>query len=424
MQADTNGIAVPESTMVTQNQCRGIDDCMQEQRLALHTSGYEPARRNGQALMQVVMDTSTPGGMAKVVTEIAQHVSRPDGNASRVMLARRAVDQWHKTVASHLERSMKLVAPLASSLLSRSQGQAGALMFLMILLAGAIVAVGFVIHFATGHSGRSLQTNDLRAVADRRKWEKDWQEESSCGSLTSDSQLSLAHHPRGSAGIVDRGEVGPPSSSELRREFCPALVVPRGHECILSVPKPRQDQNDSFDVEDLQGNPLIRAEVMPAARATGNTIVKLKALFQPPGSAVSAGTTLAFCKVTQVTTDSGSNVQVYNGRNELFAHLSKVISASQLQTVWDGHGQLPGRTDFRPCYLLSGIKSSPKVLFQGNFYEDAVTVTNELQELMADTEPVSCAPGGRRCFKLRVSSNVDVGFVLCGLLSIAQMEAQ
>lgn len=427
VQEGVNGMAASVSVM--------------EHWLALHDVSSEPAQRNGRALMQVVMETSTRGDIANA-TEIAEQdtgtrealleVPEPIANYSRVTPERKAVDQWHKAVASQLERSIKAMAPMASNLIGRSEGQSVALIFLVLLLAGAFLALGILVYLATGsghsgprhvsrgigHSGQFIPTNGPRGDANLGK---DWHE-SSCSdgdSLTSDSQLSLTPHPRGSAGLVDKTERL--SIGELRQDFCPALVVPHGHECILNVPKPQPEQIDSFDVEDLQGNPLIRAEVMPAARATGNTIVKLKALFQPPGSPVSAGTTLAFCKVTQVTIESGSCVQVYSGRNELFAHLSKVTSMSQLQALWNG---APGRADFRPCYLLNGIKSGPKVLFHGNFQEDAVFVTNEFQELMADTEPTSCVPGGRRCFKLRVSSNVDVGVILCGLLSIAQMEAQ
>jgi hypothetical protein len=109
------------------------------------------------------------------------------------------------------------------------------------------------------------------------------------------------------------------------------------------------------------------------------------------------------------------NAYIYDSHNELFAHLTKVMTP--------GAGSKHGGDMSKPCYVLTSGRMGLQWVVDGNFREHAIHIANEDHRMLADTEPhvMRFDPSGS-FYKLRVSECVDVGLVLCALLSIDQME--
>jgi len=85
-------------------------------------------------------------------------------------------------------------------------------------------------------------------------------------------------------------------------------------------------------------------------------------------------------------------------------------------------GQL-ARDPSRPRYVMKPDFGNQTLLFDGIFEDHAVLIMDEVQEALADAEPCSMPsdPAGKY-FRLRVSSDVDVGLVLACLLSIEELQ--
>lgn len=204
------------------------------------------------------------------------------------------------------------------------------------------------------------------------------------------------------------------------RALCPELIVPRGSECILVVhylPPGQKDQVE-FDILDINGEPVLKVEVAPAPPQSGsrqnpkqpgsqrsrNPTVILKSL-QPRET--TGGFIFAYCRITTKDDDTGTrqqNVYIYKEDDELYAHLMK--------------------DDTRKRYVLTSGHHGLQLLFEGNFEEHVVNVTNEAGERVAATEPRVMHFDPTKYYKLRVAANADVGLVLCGLLMINQMEGR
>lgn len=200
------------------------------------------------------------------------------------------------------------------------------------------------------------------------------------------------------------------------RALCPELIVPRGSECILVVrylPPGQKDQVE-FDILDINGEPVLKVEVVPSsgsARQNAKQIVSqrsrsptiiLKSL-QPRET--TGGFVFAYCRITTKDDDSGGkqqNVYIYKEDDELYAHLMK--------------------DEMRKRYVLTSGHHGLQLLFEGNFEEHVVNVTNESGDRVAATEPRVMHFDPTKFYKLRVAANADVGLVLCGLLMISQME--
>lgn len=201
------------------------------------------------------------------------------------------------------------------------------------------------------------------------------------------------------------------------RHLCPELVVPRGSECILAVRclVTARLQQVEFDVKDVNGKAVLRVEVSPHFARTASTpwpaglqrspTIRLMSLHPRE---TTGGYVLAYCcNVTKEDTSVGAkrNVYIYQEDDELFAHLMK--------------------DEIRKRYVLTSGRLGLQLLFEGNFEEHAVDVTNEARELLACTEPsVMDFDPVNKHYKLRVTADVDVGLVLCGLLAIDQMEVK
>jgi len=192
------------------------------------------------------------------------------------------------------------------------------------------------------------------------------------------------------------------------KHLCPGLVVPHGNECILAVPTmPAAGSTDmaTLNVQDLEGRPVIQADVvMPhSARAsdTQRAIVVLRAGSAPRVGNPLGAPLLAYCKAGYET-GSRRTVYIYNGRDELFAQISRS------NTNW---------------YVLSRSVDGVQLFLEGDIRYHAVTVTNEQSLVVSESSSTSMSfnPGGSY-YKLRVAANVDVGLILCALFSMDFLE--
>merc|ERR1719387_896382 len=120
---------------------------------------------------------------------------------------------------------------------------------------------------------------------------------------------------------------------------------------------------------------------------------------------------IAYCKAGP---ESGGrrSAYVYDASNELFAHVTKVMTPV-LPSAASGKGGASSDVS-RPCYVLTSGRIGLQWLLDGNFREHAVHVTSEQRRMLADTEPcpMKFDPAGTH-YKLRVTECVDLGLVLC-----------
>jgi len=160
----------------------------------------------------------------------------------------------------------------------------------------------------------------------------------------------------------------------------------------------------TLNVQDLDGKSVIQADVvMPqSARASDpqRALVVLRAGSAPRVGNQLAAPLLAYCKASH---DLGSRkiVYIYDGRDELFAQISKD----------------------RGRYVLTSGRVGFQLFFEGDILHHAVQVMNEQELVVSETSSAvtSFNPGGSY-FKLRVASNVDVGLILCALFSMDFLE--
>jgi len=235
----------------------------------------------------------------------------------------------------------------------------------------------------------------------------------------------LPSRPQIRSPVLSNTQLYPPSPlpthddvvESIETYLCPGLVVPAGNECVLALPTLSAS---SCDVRDSEGKTLLKAEVTPPvwdAQGSDLPLVVLRAapLSHRMPEISGPGQLLAYCKVGPVL-EGRRAVCVYNNRDELFAHITKVTPVNQVQTARQRGPQ--------SCYVLTRSRTRLRVHFDGNFAVHSVSITNERKEYMAHTEPVKMAWATKGAYyQLTVSSNVDVGLVVCSLLAIDQMAA-
>lgn len=228
----------------------------------------------------------------------------------------------------------------------------------------------------------------------------------------------------------------PPPMANPKRfcpQLCPGLVVPRGSECVLAVQPPQPPARGAkeasavtVEVLDLRGKPVLRATVsrplqwpqvsheaansaVPWATAKGAPAMTLRMLqpvggpgHLPQGSRLFDSSVLSICRAG-VTPDGLRQMFVYDANSRLFGRLAKDPTRSR--------------------YVLTSSRGEGAIFFDGLFRDNAVLIANDHQEQLADSEPCSMAfnPQGK-FFRLRVSSGVDVGLMLVGLVCISEME--
>lgn len=196
----------------------------------------------------------------------------------------------------------------------------------------------------------------------------------------------------------------------LKKALCPGLVVPRCSECLLAVPTvqscgiPPQSEA-TFIVRDFHGQQVIRCDVRRPvwSRNERSTIVVLRAV--SPRIHEEYPPVLGYCQAGPFL-DVQKSVMIQDANQEPFASLVK--------------------DPRRPFYAMAQVAGGPMVVFEGNFAEMSVSITDDNQALLADTFPtdVDFDPVQQKYFKLRVNSRVDVGVLLCCLVSIQLMELQ
>lgn len=196
------------------------------------------------------------------------------------------------------------------------------------------------------------------------------------------------------------------SFNRKRKLLCPGLEVPRGSECLLAVPTlqscgiPPQDEV-TFIVRDLHGTQVIQCEVRVPDWSAGDRSPILLLRAASPRSQGEQAPLLACCQVGPLVGNKKS-VMIQDANREPFASLVQHPS--------------------RQSYALS-VYGGPLTVFTGNFAENTMTVANENQEPLADTEPSPVSfDTVRAYYRLRVASKVDVGLILCCMVSIHIME--
>lgn len=230
-----------------------------------------------------------------------------------------------------------------------------------------------------------------------------------------------------SPGILPRGPLGgtggtspalaplmPGMGDALSGQLCPGLVVPPGNECVVAVPL--QDRGyvpgggSSFSVRELSGTPVIQVEtsVPQWGGGPGKPMVQLRAAHgQRP--------LIASCRAATEGPGGRRSAYVHDVADGLFAHVTKVLT--------QGAGATTGGALSRPCYVLTSGRVALQLLFDGDFAGHRVKVTDEDRRILADSEPQTMKfDRTNTYYRLRVSEGVDVGLVLCALLSIEQLE--
>jgi len=205
--------------------------------------------------------------------------------------------------------------------------------------------------------------------------------------------------------------------------LCPGLVVPHGNECILAVRATRAGSAPAavvMDVLDLQGKAVLAADMRANQRGSNrpggismqtSPVITLRTTspIEPargrpdPGD----GNVLATCRLGDTAAFGRSGtMQIYNGEGNLFGTLTKDMPVSR-SSRW----------------VFTASNGSTRLIFEGSYFDRTINVTDENNEQVAETEPWT-APFDSKAYyyKLKVVSDVDVGLMLCGVLSIERLE--
>lgn len=195
--------------------------------------------------------------------------------------------------------------------------------------------------------------------------------------------------------------------SILKKALCPGLVVPRSCECLLAVPTLQScgippQREVSFVVPDLNGMQVLLCDVRKPDWDTGEACTMLVLKAASPKSKGDDPPVLGYCKAGP-SRGAQRSVIIQNAKRENFASFA--------QDPW------------RPAYTLSYVSGGAVVMFEGNFAANMVNIMDESQVVLADTMPcqVNFEPS-KSYYKLRASSRVDMGLLLCCLISIQLME--
>lgn len=194
------------------------------------------------------------------------------------------------------------------------------------------------------------------------------------------------------------------------QHLCQGLVVPGGSECVLAVRLPQPAPPGSNWLE-------VKADVMDL---TGKAV--LVATLRPPSlQALSKDPAVVLSPTSAQTVSNQELARCYASRGS-----DGEIGIDICKATGEVYGRL-ARDPSRPRYVLTKMGSNPMppltLLFDGLFKEHAVLASDGIQaEPAADAEPCSMSfdPQGTY-YRLRVSSNVDVGLMICCLLSIDEL---
>mmetsp|Transcript_54068 Transcript_54068/g.107616 ORF Transcript_54068/g.107616 Transcript_54068/m.107616 type:complete len:527 (+) Transcript_54068:183-1763(+) len=211
-----------------------------------------------------------------------------------------------------------------------------------------------------------------------------------------------------------RGQVNP---KRFCPQLCPGLVVPLGSECILAVqpvapmPSSCESKMTTVQILDLCGKPVLKATVCRMRKSSSKPAVTLRMLESPHGRLESS--VLATCS-EDCAENGHRQMCIRDSNNKIFGHLGRDLSVTNRYML-----QCVSGTDTRDSTKKCTVS------FEGSFGNHKVLIQNDYQEQLADSE--ECVMNFSPCtkfYKLRVASGVDVGLMICCLVSIDELEVQ
>jgi len=200
-------------------------------------------------------------------------------------------------------------------------------------------------------------------------------------------------------------------------QLCPGLVVPLGSECILAVqpvapmPSSCESKMTTVQILDLCGKPVLKATVCRMRKSSSKPAVTLRMLESPHGRLESS--VLATCS-EDCAENGHRQMCIRDSNNKIFGHLGRDLSVTNRYML-----QCVSGTDTRDSTKKCTVS------FEGSFGNHKVLIQNDYQEQLADSE--ECVMNFSPCtkfYKLRVASGVDVGLMICCLVSIDELEVQ
>eukprot|EP00441_Pelagodinium_beii_P044333 CAMPEP_0197629934 /NCGR_PEP_ID=MMETSP1338-20131121/7590_1 /TAXON_ID=43686 ORGANISM="Pelagodinium beii, Strain RCC1491" /NCGR_SAMPLE_ID=MMETSP1338 /ASSEMBLY_ACC=CAM_ASM_000754 /LENGTH=455 /DNA_ID=CAMNT_0043201045 /DNA_START=128 /DNA_END=1492 /DNA_ORIENTATION=+ len=241
--------------------------------------------------------------------------------------------------------------------------------------------------------------------------------------------------------LLPREELRPPTSGQAKvQHLCPGLVVPAGTECALAVKVPppalgvSKTSDFVIDIVDLSGKPVLKAEVSRGTDAMSPSLSKARTWSD---ASIPRRDKLQKPVVTLKTIQPTGGSLVHDrrpGRPSSSSYSSGLLGDSSvlahcyLATGIDGRvgidickssGSLYGtlvRDETRPRFVMQTENSGVTLFFDGIFEDHAVLITDDMQEPLADAEPCSMTfDVAGKFYRLRASSSVDVGLLLCCL---------
>jgi len=208
-------------------------------------------------------------------------------------------------------------------------------------------------------------------------------------------------------------------------QLCPSLVVPAGMQCVnvvrlaKSTPNQRHTVGDlAIDILDTHGKSVLTAQVkrpVPWCRMAATRLPDVPdsscvpaISLRVPEPSTGNQTVVATCYASVSPEDEQKRMRIYNANGLFFGHLSRDSQSS----------------DEEHRYVFRGNSVQSHISFQGAFADHNVTATNQGQEIVAHTQPcsMSIAPTGV-FYRVTVMGGMDVGIILCALLSIDEMES-
>eukprot|EP00927_Polykrikos_kofoidii_P039759 TRINITY_DN34074_c0_g1_i1.p1 TRINITY_DN34074_c0_g1~~TRINITY_DN34074_c0_g1_i1.p1 ORF type:complete len:497 (-),score=89.55 TRINITY_DN34074_c0_g1_i1:118-1608(-) len=205
--------------------------------------------------------------------------------------------------------------------------------------------------------------------------------------------------------------------------LCAGLVVPEDNECVLAIralPSGSSGPSSAgpLDIMDIQGKPVLKAQIntrastfRPNASVSSQVpLVTLQTLAPGDGpSDPNEINVLGRCRLGEGVSGKRS-MYFYSGTDELFGFISLDLSSS---------------TKGQNRYIFRNSASGGEIAFEGNYFMRQMVVVDRFRAVLADIEPWTMVfePAKPYC-KVRITSQVDVGLVLCGLLAIERLELE
>jgi len=246
--------------------------------------------------------------------------------------------------------------------------------------------------------------------------------------------------------LPPKDDLRPPTSGQPKSQhLCPGLVVPGGTECALAVRVPppalgvSKTSDFAIDIVDLSGKPVLKAEVCRGTDATSPSLSKARTW---SGASIPRRNKQQKPVVTLKTLQPAGGSAVIDRRpgrpsssNLLgdssalaYCYLAKGMDGSVGIDICKASGSLFGtlvRDESRPRYIMQTESPGVALFFDGIFEDHAVLMTDDMQEPLADAEPCSMTfDVAGKFYKLRASSSVDVGLLLCCLMSIDELQSR